>query len=132
MPKQPGGRRKDRPDLRGMDLSGIEALVGRLGEPKYRAKQIAAWVFQRGVSDFGEMTDLSKELRARLAEEVEICTVEISETSRSQSDGTAKLLLEHSCEPVYGAGRRSKLVTDRRDKSGFHATGFFGRQLCLS
>jgi 23S rRNA (adenine2503-C2)-methyltransferase len=106
---QPGsGRPEGKPDLKGLSLHEIEAFVTRLGEPAYRAKQIAAWVFQRDVADFQEMTDLSKELRARLADAAEVCTAEVIDTRRSQKDDTAKVLLEFA----DGARVESVLLRD--------------------
>lgn len=48
------------------DLGGF--LQERLGQPKYRAKQIRSWLYQRGAASFDEMLDLPKALRASLAE----------------------------------------------------------------
>ena len=45
----------------------IGSLVEGWGEPGFRGRQVAAWVYERGVRDFGGMTDLAKPFRARLA-----------------------------------------------------------------
>ena len=45
-----------------------EFLQATLGQPKYRAKQIRGWLYQRGAASFEEMLDLPKALRASLAE----------------------------------------------------------------
>jgi 23S rRNA (adenine2503-C2)-methyltransferase len=94
----------DRINLKGLPLTELEALFADLGEPRYRAKQVAAWVFQRGVTSFDEMTDLSKGLRARLAERAAIGTSTVVASERSAIDGTEKLLLE------YGDGERIEAV----------------------
>ena len=63
-----------------------------LGEPSFRASQVLKWIHQRGVTEFEEMTDLSKLLRAKLAE---IAVVEgLKPTTEIVSvDGTRKWLL---------------------------------------
>lgn len=63
-----------------------------LGEKSFRATQIIQWIHQYGVDDFGAMTNLSKELRARLREAAEIRVPEIIE-DQTAADGTRKWLL---------------------------------------
>jgi 23S rRNA (adenine2503-C2)-methyltransferase len=45
----------------------IVALVESLGEPAYRGRQLATWIYVKGVADFAAMTDLPRGLRERLA-----------------------------------------------------------------
>lgn len=54
-------------NLKDLTLSGLEAVVSGLGAQKYRAVQIAEWVFRKGVFSFAEMTNLPVDLRERLA-----------------------------------------------------------------
>ncbi|MEE9274857.1 MAG: hypothetical protein V3V62_06080, partial [bacterium] len=56
-----------RADLKGMEEEGLEAFCRGLGEPAYRGRQLFSWIYGKGESRFGEMTDLSKALRERLA-----------------------------------------------------------------
>ncbi len=44
----------------------LEAALTEMGEPKFRAKQIFQWL-SRGVRDFGQMSNLPKALREKLA-----------------------------------------------------------------
>ena len=46
----------------------IVEFVEGLGEPAYRGRQLATWIYVKGVADFDAMTDLSRDFRARLAE----------------------------------------------------------------
>ena len=48
-----------------MYLPELENFLAEMGEPRFRAKQIFHWL-QSGVTDFDEMTDISKALRERL------------------------------------------------------------------
>jgi 23S rRNA (adenine2503-C2)-methyltransferase len=99
----------ERTDLKGLTLNELEALFADLGEPRYRAGQVAAWVFERGVASFDEMTDLPKGLRERLAERAVIGTSTIVASERSAVDGTEKLLVE------YADGARIEAVVLRDD-----------------
>jgi 23S rRNA (adenine2503-C2)-methyltransferase len=45
----------------------LENLIEALGEPRYRAKQIKNWVYQRLAPSFEQMTDLPQAFRQRLA-----------------------------------------------------------------
>jgi len=82
------------PDIRGLELFELKALVKDLGEPAYRAKQLAEWAFERGAGSFDEMTNLSKALRSRLSEETRLARADVIEEHESKSDGTRKLRLE--------------------------------------
>lgn len=66
-----------------------------LGEKPFRADQAIKWIYQMGQTDFSEMTNFSKVLRAKLAEKCEVRAPEINVRQES-SDGTIKyaLLLE--------------------------------------
>lgn len=63
------------------------------GHPRFRADQILKWIYERRVSTFDEMTNLSKPLRAWLVESAAIYTSEVARESVSE-DGTRKLLLK--------------------------------------
>ena len=45
----------------------IVTLVEGLGQPAYRGRQLATWVYVKGVADFGAMSDLPRELRDQLS-----------------------------------------------------------------
>ncbi len=82
-----------RPDLAELDLAELEAALDARGTPRFHARQIYRWVYRRGVTEFGAMTDLSRELRAALEREFCVSTPRIAGRERSE-DGTEKLLLE--------------------------------------
>jgi 23S rRNA (adenine2503-C2)-methyltransferase len=73
----------------------VEALRERFaddGLEPYRAEQVAAWLYQRGVDDVAAMTDLSRAQRDRLAETWETRALEVDAVQRSR-DGTLKATL---------------------------------------
>jgi 23S rRNA (adenine2503-C2)-methyltransferase len=80
--------------LVGLTRAELERLAVELGEPAYRGRQLAAWVYTRAARDFAEMTDLPAAFRARLAERASFgrSTVAARQTAR---DGTVKLLLRY-------------------------------------
>ncbi|MBI5748234.1 MAG: radical SAM protein [Nitrospinae bacterium] len=69
----------------------MEGLVESLGEKPYRARQIYEWVFQKDVSDIGEMTNLSLNLREQLSKSAYISRLSIAD-KRTSSDSTSKYL----------------------------------------
>ena len=71
----------------------IEQELERMGEPKYRAKQIFNWL-HRGVRDFEEMTNLPKPLREKLKAEFHLYRPTVLRKQVSQLDGTIKYLWE--------------------------------------
>lgn len=85
-------------------LKQMEAFVLTIGEPKYRAQQLLHWIHQRGVTDFNQMTNLSKSLRQKLQDSAEIKVPEVI-LERSSADGTYKWLLRlddgNAIETVY-------------------------------
>lgn len=78
-------------DLKSMTIPEIEAYLVELGEPKFRAKQIFIWM-HKGVESFDEMTNLSKALRGKLAENCTLTALKVERKQVSQIDGTIKYL----------------------------------------
>ena len=58
----------DKTNLLGMPQAELESLFVEYGEKPFHARQVMRWIYQRGVTDFAVMTDLSKSLRERLKE----------------------------------------------------------------
>lgn len=79
-------------NLLNLDRAGMQHFFTEIGEKPFRAQQLMQWIHQRGVTDFAQMTDLSKALRARLQQDAEITLPEVSIDQKSR-DGTRKWLL---------------------------------------
>lgn len=77
-----------------MTLPELTEEVLSLGLPKFRAGQIYSWLHQKYVSDFAEMTNLSKDLRETLAEHYVIYDAKPVLKLTSKIDGTIKYLYE--------------------------------------
>lgn len=78
-------------DIKSMLPEELENAFLEMGEKKFRAKQVFSWL-TRGVTDFGEMTDLSKALRQKLEERFYITALYELERHASEIDGTIKFL----------------------------------------
>src|SRR5687767_871632 len=81
-----------RHDLAEMELSELEQALESMGHPRFHARQVFQWVHKRGVTDFGGMTDLGRDLRSTLAAAFRLVTPELVRKETS-SDGTTKFLL---------------------------------------
>lgn len=76
-------------DIRQLSKAELEAVFAELGEPRFRAKQVHEWLWQKGVHSFEAMTNLSKALREKLAEQFAINAITLDKQQNS-TDGTIK------------------------------------------
>jgi 23S rRNA (adenine2503-C2)-methyltransferase len=79
-------------DVAEAELPELERALADFGTPRFHARQIFQWVYRRGVTDFGEMTDLGLQLRTLLKSQLRIETPEVMRREQS-ADGTTKFLL---------------------------------------
>lgn len=121
-------------DLHSLSHGQLLSLLEELGQPKFRAKQIEEWIWEKNVSSFEQMSNLPKSLRAQLAERCSLGGVE--EVARQVSaDGSRKYLLRFpdrvSVECV-GMPNRDRLAVCASSQAGcamgcaFCATGAAG------
>ena len=102
-----------RSTLAGLDRQALSDALGSIGVPerqrRMRVQQIWGWLYVRGVTQFDQMTDVGKELRAKLAASFTLTRPEIV-TEQISVDGTRKWLLRlapdetgarHEIETVY-------------------------------
>ena len=82
-------------DIRSLTKEEITAALREMGELAFRGGQVFTWL-HRGVSSFDEMTNLSKQLRERLAARFALETPQVARKQVSQQDGTIKYLWELS------------------------------------
>ena len=86
--------------LTGLTANELTTFVCSLGEPAYRARQIFAGVHDRRLRSFADMTDLPKELRAKLSDQATVATLRI-ESRYLSTDGTRRYLFKtHDNRPV--------------------------------
>jgi 23S rRNA (adenine2503-C2)-methyltransferase len=91
-------------NLLDFNRADMEAFFVEHGEKAFRASQVMQWIHQHGVTDFEKMSNISKALRARLAEIAEIRLPEVI-VDQASNDGTHKWLLRldsgNSIETVF-------------------------------
>jgi 23S rRNA (adenine2503-C2)-methyltransferase len=129
-------------DLRAQPLADLEKTLAAWSEPRFRAKQIYEWLWKKSATDIETMTNLSKNLRTKLAEHFFINTL-IEDKRQVSSDGTVKTrwklhdghLIESVLIPVSGDSRFTVCVSSQVGCSltcKFCATGRMGRLRNLS
>lgn len=108
----------DKVNLLNLDKPGLEAFFTEMGEKAFRATQVMQWIYQFGVNDFDQMTNLGKALREKLKDTAEIRVPEIV-TQQDSDDGTVKWALRldsgNNIETVYipEAGRGTLCISSQ-------------------
>ncbi|HRE30860.1 MAG TPA: 23S rRNA (adenine(2503)-C(2))-methyltransferase RlmN, partial [Candidatus Berkiella sp.] len=80
-------------NLLGLSQKTLGEYFTTLGEKSFRAQQVLKWIHAEGVTDFAQMTNLSKSLRALLAEHCEVRAPKVI-SEHTASDGTRKWLFQ--------------------------------------
>jgi 23S rRNA (adenine2503-C2)-methyltransferase len=78
-------------DLYTLSLDALTDKLAEWGEPRFRAKQLWAWVYEKRAVSFDDMTDLPKPLRDRLRQQMTLGSLTL-EAEQTASDGTIKRL----------------------------------------
>lgn len=76
-------------DLKDLTFPQLTDFVVDSGLPAFRAKQLFSWLYRPGIDSFEQMTDLSKDLRATLAQKCIISSLTPA-TKETSNDGTVK------------------------------------------
>ena len=79
-------------DIRSMTLEELQAVMEKIGEKPFKAKQIYQWLHEKCAADYEEMTNISRGLRERLAEAYPLSGPRAVEVQTSRIDGTQKYL----------------------------------------
>ncbi len=77
-----------------MDIKNLESFLKENNQPTFRLKQIQKAVYQDGASAFSEITSLSKDLREKLDQEIEILSFETVQVLQSKDGESIKALLK--------------------------------------
>jgi len=126
--------------LRSFNLSELELFLESLKVPKYRARQILDWLYQKHVMDFSEMKNIPKALQETLAQHATVHVLTLVEVPESKNHESSKYLLKtedgHLLESVLivQGGRQTVCVSTQlgcRVRCTFCASGKgkFGRNL---
>ncbi|HNM27772.1 MAG TPA: 23S rRNA (adenine(2503)-C(2))-methyltransferase RlmN, partial [Saprospiraceae bacterium] len=129
-------------DLRDLSLTELENALAHWGEPRFRARQLYEWLWAKAATSFDQMTNLSKDLRARLAGEFTFHTL-LPDKLQHSADGTLKSRwlthdghrIESVLIPVPAEDRYTVCVSTQVGCSltcAFCATGRMGRKRNLT
>mmetsp|Transcript_9848 Transcript_9848/g.28932 ORF Transcript_9848/g.28932 Transcript_9848/m.28932 type:complete len:441 (-) Transcript_9848:43-1365(-) len=131
----------DRQSLLQLNEEELAGLIKELGQPKFRAKQIREWVYEKGEVDYGNMSNLPAKLQVALAERLPSASGLEVAVQQESKDGTIKRalrlpdgqLIEAVLMP-YDDGRRTACISSQAGcgmRCSFCATGQMGfsRQL---
>lgn len=132
----------EKPDIRSVSLSDLENLFSEWGEPRFRAKQVYEWLWAKGASNWDAMSNVPKNLRARLTETYDFHQLTEDKVQFSL-DGTVKSRwithdghrIESVLIPVPDDDRYTVCVSTQVGCSltcSFCATGRMGRKRNLS
>jgi len=102
-----------------LDLSKPELteFLADLDQPRFRAKQLWNWLYQRYVNDFEAMTNMPKSLRAQLTQQADLSLLKPIDTLKSADGFTVKTLF------AFPDGAQIEAVLMRYDRR---------RTLCIS
>ncbi|MFL9610150.1 23S rRNA (adenine(2503)-C(2))-methyltransferase RlmN [Methylobacillus sp. Pita2] len=98
-------------NLLNLNQAALAEYFQSIGEKPFRAKQMMRWMHHFGVNEFGEMTDIAKALREKLAKEAVITPPSVHLEQISE-DGTRKWLID------VGAGNGVETVFIPEDERG--------------
>lgn len=77
------------PNIRHQSIADLETYFTSIGDKKFRVKQVWEWIWQKHAHRFDDMTNLSKDLRAKLATDFRLPALRVDATQFSD-DGTIK------------------------------------------
>ena len=102
--------RNGKTHLRDLSLSELGEFVAGFGEPPYRYRQLASWLYEKLAGDFPEMTDLPVRFREELADRALVTSLCPAAVQISKIDGTRKYLFD------LGDGNSIESVTMRHGR----------------
>ena len=84
---------QDKQDIKSLELAELTEAMVRMGQPKFRGKQVYSWLHEKRVESFEEMSNLPAAFRQQLAQNYYINSLSIIRKLTSKIDGTQKYLL---------------------------------------
>ena len=81
------------PNIYGLDVEELAALGPLSGQPAFRSRQIADWLYVHGAKSFEEMTNLPKELRQQMEKSCRIDRGRLVETIATADGSAVKALV---------------------------------------
>ncbi len=84
----------EKKDIKSLYFPELCEMLLEMGEKPFRAGQVFGWLHQKLVTDFSQMTDLSKELRRKLFDQCFLTVLKPVQVKVSRIDGTCKYLFK--------------------------------------
>ena len=132
--------KKDKIDIRSISLQTLQEHFIRMDEKGFRAKQVYDWLWKKSCFSFDEMSNISKELRAKLDENFVINNVKINNSQFSADKTIKNSFILHDTHLIEGVliptpGRMTACVSSQVGCSltcKFCATGYMERKRNLN
>ncbi len=105
----------DRKNFFDLTLDQLKEILSKYGKEKFRAQQIYSWVYQKGITDFEQMTNLSKDLRAELPKILEFRKLSLLSHLKS-IDGTQKFLFQLPATERYAPLSFEAVIIPSKDR----------------
>ncbi|ASU36039.1 23S rRNA (adenine(2503)-C(2))-methyltransferase RlmN [Mucilaginibacter xinganensis] len=131
---------KEKIDIRSLDLQALQEHFVQMDEKGFRAKQVYEWLWKKSCFSFDEMSNISKELRAKLNENFIINNVKIHNSQFSADKTIKNSFILHDTHLIEGVliptlGRMTACVSSQVGCSltcKFCATGYMERKRNLN
>ncbi|WEA03687.1 23S rRNA (adenine(2503)-C(2))-methyltransferase RlmN [Mucilaginibacter sp. SJ] len=131
---------KDKIDIRSLSLNALQEHFIRMDEKGFRAKQVYEWLWKKSCFSFNEMSNISKELRAKLDANFVINNVKINSSQISADKTIKNSFILHDNHLIEGVliptpGRMTACVSSQVGCSltcKFCATGYMERKRNLN
>lgn len=82
----------EKKELKGLFPNELDEVVEKMGLASYRTRQLVDWLYNKGVTQFDEMTNLSKDVRQKLADHFSILDLSVVGQVQTESEDTVKFL----------------------------------------
>lgn len=113
-------------DVRSYNISDLPSLLERYQQPRFRAKQLISWLYQKNVSSYDDMTNLPRSLREQLSEQHPLTPLTVIDKQLSH-DGTRKYVFEY-CDGTRVEAVGIPSFNTKKDGTPRHITVCFSTQ----
>lgn len=81
-----------KPGIKDYSYDELLEIFKAMGEKEYRVRQLFNWLYEKNIDDFSLMTNFSKELRQKLADQFALSPLTLEDREKSSIDATEKFL----------------------------------------
>jgi 23S rRNA (adenine2503-C2)-methyltransferase len=84
----------DKRELKGLFPEELSLIVQEMGLEGYRTRQLVDWLYNKGITEFDEMTNLSRDMRQKFDKHFKILDLVVVAEMKTESEDTIKFLFE--------------------------------------